>query len=1014
VTIEALVGALQDNPRGLLIGQDELSAWIGSFVKYAGKTGTSDLPRWLQLHHAGTINYTRKTGDPNRREVRVRGVGVSVTGTIQPKVLARVLTDEFRSSGFLARLLLAMPPWRKRQWTEAEVDEPTREAFADLLACLHCLPAGSWPNGRPCPHLVRLSDEAKRMFVAFYNANGAALETAEEDMSAVMSKLEGYALRFALIFHCCRLKEYAKDARISADDMASAVALTGWFRDEAERVYLALAEPTEVQAARHLAEVVCKLAERSEGRVTARTLQRFNSRKYPNAQSATAALEALVGLGFGRWVEVPAGPNGGPPSRAYVPCMTHDTTDPPDRDIPTDDVEGKNDVHDTTPDHPPVTEAMSGDPNVGSSSESAGYGEPAKPAPKVVSCVSCVMQGKVEPGVPVGSPPSPGGELCHAKGVVSCTGFNLVTLAEGVIWLAELVGGWSKPVGLDTETTGLDPARDRVRLVQVALGDDVAVIDLFALADPARTCAPLFAALAGKEIVGHNLQFDLRMLAPLGFIPGQVFDTMLASRVLYAGERGINNARLKHSLEETVARELGRQLDKSLQESDWSGPLTPAQLAYAAADAQVLVPLAEALKQKLADAGSSALAELEMRALPSIAWCGPVTVDADAWTNQAQAAEAELTRVQEQMDVLAPNPACLPGTESRNWNSPEDVRSAFLELGITLDSTDDGALAAIDHPLAALVRDFRGLSKRVGTYGRAWLEKHLDRNGCVLPSWNQLGTDSGRMSCSDPNLQQIPRGSDYRSCFIAAPGKVLVKADYSQIELRIAAKIADEQVMIRAYQQGGDLHRLTAARVLGKAEAEVTKADRQIAKSLNFGLLYGMGWRGLRAYALANYGVNLTDDQARAYREAFFRAYPGLRAWHQRVGDSVERQFRTDPDGTFEVRTLGGRRRALPVARKRRDGTAYPSFNDALNAPVQGTGADGLKGAIARLWETRAECPGAVPVIYCHDEIVLEVAEAKGGRAAEWLKRCMIEAVAPFIDPVPVEVEVAVSRNWAG
>jgi DNA polymerase-1 len=160
--------------------------------------------------------------------------------------------------------------------------------------------------------------------------------------------------------------------------------------------------------------------------------------------------------------------------------------------------------------------------------------------------------------------------------------------------------------------------------------------------------------------------------------------------------------------------------------------------------------------------------------------------------------------------------------------------------------------------------------------------------------------------------------------------------------------------------------------------------------------------------------VNLTDSDARSYRDAFFRAYPGLKAWHQRVGGTLDKQFRTDPAGTFEVCTLGGRRRALPVAKKRRDGTAYPSFNDALNAPVQGTGADGLKGAIARLWETRAECPSAVPVIYCHDEIVLEVPAADSDWAAEWLKRCMVEAVATFIDPVPVEVEVAIGQTWGG
>jgi len=195
-----------------------------------------------------------------------------------------------------------------------------------------------------------------------------------------------------------------------------------------------------------------------------------------------------------------------------------------------------------------------------------------------------------------------------------------------------------------------------------------------------------------------------------------------------------------------------------------------------------------------------------------------------------------------------------------------------------------------------------------------------------------------------------------------------VKADYSQIELRIAARVANEEVMIEAYRLGGDLHRLTAARVLGKAEAEVTKADRQIAKSLNFGLLYGMGWRGLRSYALATYGVRLTDEEARSYREAFFRAYPALRNWHRRVGREVEALFRRDAAGMHEVRTLAGRRRWLPVAKRRKGGgAAYSNVTDALNTPVQGSGANGLKAAIAPLWETRADCPRAVPVIFCHD-----------------------------------------------
>ena len=170
----------------------------------------------------------------------------------------------------------------------------------------------------------------------------------------------------------------------------------------------------------------------------------------------------------------------------------------------------------------------------------------------------------------------------------------------------------------------------------------------------------------------------------------------------------------------------------------------------------------------------------------------------------------------------------------------------------------------------------------------------------------------------------------------------------------------------------------------------------------------------MQAYALANYGVSLTADEARSYRAAFFRAYPALRAWHTRTTAAVDRLFRADPDGTHEARTLGGRRRLLTVSKRRADGTRYPNITDALNTPVQGTGADGLKAAIARLWETRTACPGAVPVVFCHDEIVLEVVDSDADRAADWLRRCMTEAIAPLLDPVPVAVDITVGPTWGG
>lgn len=623
---------------------------------------------------------------------------------------------------------------------------------------------------------------------------------------------------------------------------------------------------------------------------------------------------------------------------------------------------------------------------------------------------------------------------------------DLVTTVAGVREVADAVTNWPGPVALDIETTALSPRAGRVRLIQIALTDGVEItvhtIDLFALPDPKTALAPLFAALGAAEVVGHNLQFDLRWLCSLGFVPGRVYDTMLASQVLHAGERTEMERKVRepkatkrkttqpkptkpkavpktklvplpNALADVVRRELGYALDKTQQKSDWSGELTPEQVAYAIDDAAVLFPLAERLRERLADAHMTATAAAEMRALPGIAWAVPITVDVPAWVAIADAAEIERVRLADAMDAQAPNGVGAPGAKPRNWNSPKQVKEAFAQVGARIENTTDDTLAGIDHPLAGLLREYRGCAKRVGTYGRKWVAKHV-ADGAVLPSWNQLGAESGRMSCSNPNLQQIPRESDSRRCFVARPGCVLVKADYSQIELRIAAKIANEPAMIATYKDGRDLHTLTAAHILNKPEADVKKPDRQLAKAVNFGLVYGMGWRGLKLYAKANYGVDLTDQQARSYRTAFFKAYPALQKWHAKTEADVKKLFRKDPDGTHAVYTLGGRRRILPVAKRDRTGKPYPNKTDALNTPVQGTGADALKEAVALLWEQRAECPTAVPVVFCHDEIVLEVPEADSDRAKEWLNRCMMNAAASMLDPVPVEVEVLVGPTWAG
>ncbi len=297
-TIESLVGHLQDNPRGLFVARDELAGWLNSFARYTA-AGSSDLPNWLQLFSRGTVNYTRKTGD--RKEVRVRGVCVSVAGTIQPGVLATKMTAENRESGLLARLLLAMPPDEPRSWTEAEVDTDAIEAFGDLLRSLRRLGFDTGPRNRPRPHEVRLSPEAKALFIPFYNANGAAMFAADDDEAAGRAKLEAYALRFALVFHCIRYRDGNTDPPVCAEDMVAAVKLTQWFIGEMIRVYGLLAETTDHAAARKLHDWAMRLASRNGGRLTVRLVQNANSRKYPTAETAEAVLTTLATSGLWQW-----------------------------------------------------------------------------------------------------------------------------------------------------------------------------------------------------------------------------------------------------------------------------------------------------------------------------------------------------------------------------------------------------------------------------------------------------------------------------------------------------------------------------------------------------------------------------------------------------------------------------------------------------------------------------------------------------------------------------------------
>jgi hypothetical protein len=293
------------------------------------------------------------------------------------------------------------------------------------------------------------------------------------------------------------------------------------------------------------------------------------------------------------------------------------------------------------------------------------------------------------------------------------------------------------------------------------------------------------------------------------------------------------------------------------------------------------------------------------------------------------------------------------------------------------------------------------LDKLISTY-RWWARDFVDRDHRIRARLHPLAADSGRFACTDPNLQQVPAehtAPGLRACFVPAPGHRFVIADYAQIELRVAAHLAPCDALRAVFRAGRDPHRATAATLAGKPEHAVDAHERKLAKAVNFGFLFGMGARRFRSYARDSYGLQLDDRQAEAAREAFFRTFPGIAAWHRRVG-ALSRRAANEP---ITVATAMGRRRTFPAGKF--------SFNAALNIPVQGTAAEGFKLAMLRLQAPLAAIGGR-GVLIVHDEYLAEVPIERAEQGRQIVEQVMIAAMRELVDSVPIVVEAELAEHW--
>ncbi len=587
--------------------------------------------------------------------------------------------------------------------------------------------------------------------------------------------------------------------------------------------------------------------------------------------------------------------------------------------------------------------------------------------------------------------------------------YQLITNAEELRRATDELAN-KQAIGLDTETTELDPYIGRLRLVQLASPDNVYVVDLnaFGDADPAKSeaLAPLRQLLAAPRPIkiAHNAKFDAKFIKyNFGVDLGGLFDTLLASQIVSAGD-----IEERHSLNAIAARYLNEEVDKTERLSNWEFELSEAQLQYAARDAAVLLPLREKLIEKIRSLDLVQCAQLEFECVMPVVdiELTGFYVNKERWLEQLGIVEikrGELANDLQEMlgEGVAQASLFGPARANINLDSQMQVTDALNRLGIPLpDSTRNWKLQplAAQYPVVAKLLEYRTMQKALTSYGQNMLEFINPKTGRLHADFRQIGAPTGRFACTNPNIQQVPHAVEYRRCFTGYPSsRRLVIADYSQIELRILAEFSGDQGFIDAFNSGADLHRVTAAQVFNVAQDQVTKEQRDFAKRLNFGVVYGIG---AQRFSLMT-GLSVTEAENVLRR--YFATYRGLDTY---LRDSANRAVNEK-----QARTASGRLVKFNFDASDRQQVSMTQRN-GKNAPIQGTSADILKRAL-RLLNDDLRSTSAKIVNIIHDEIVVEVDEGESEDVARKVERAMCAAGEEYVTTVPVKVEYQIASEWA-
>jgi DNA polymerase-1 len=627
-----------------------------------------------------------------------------------------------------------------------------------------------------------------------------------------------------------------------------------------------------------------------------------------------------------------------------------------------------------------------------------------------------------------GPPRAAKADTAAETGPIDTTGYELVRDLERLDdWIARATAAGM--VAFDTETDALSSANAGLVGVSLALAPGQACyipvghvgaeglqleapadLEQLPLAEVIGRLKPMLEDPAVLK-VAQNAKYDMAVMSRYGIDVGPIDDTMLISYVLEAGLHG-------HGMDELSQLWLGHTpipfkavAGSGKSEKSFKYVALDAATAYAAEDADVTMRLYRLLRPRLAREGLLTVYETLERPLPAVLAqmeCAGIKVDPERLRHLSHDFSMRMSELEGEAQRLVGRPFNLASPKQigdvlfGEMSLPGGKKTATGAWGTDASVLEE--LAVQGHALPRVLLDWRQLSKLKGTYTDALVQAISPRTGRVHTSFAMASTTTGRLSSNDPNLQNIPvrteEGRKIRKAFVAEPGRVLISADYSQIELRLLAHIGDIPQLKAAFRNGLDIHAMTASEMFGVPVEGMPGEVRRRAKAINFGIVYGIS-----AFGLANQ-LSIPQDEAGAYIRAYFDRFPGIRAYMDKTRALVREQ-------AF-VTTLFGRRINIPDIRAKSPAMRQFAERAAINAPIQGAAADVIRRAMARM-------PGALSkaglsarmLLQVHDELVFEAPQAEAEAVCALARSVMEHAAEPAVAlSVPLVVEARAAANW--